>query len=242
MRFFRDNIIYLFGVPCRIIFDNGPSFRSTKIARFSRRNNINWRYSLIYYPKANGLIKAFNKTLVQLIRKILIANKRELHDKLFEVLWAYMTTYRTPTQSTPYASAFGVEAVLPLEVELPSLRVVVSYNLSDEDIARLRLEELDGLDELRLRAYQCLKLCQARMDRHYKHLVRPHAFRVRELVLILRRPIILHRRQSGKFEPIWEGPLTIEQVYEGGAYQRIDANGVHPMPVINGQYLEKYYA
>ncbi|XP_020688552.2 uncharacterized protein LOC110103982 [Dendrobium catenatum] len=40
-----------------------------------------------------------------------------------------------------------------------------------------RLEELDGLDELRLRAYQCLKLCQARMTRHYERLVRPRAFR-----------------------------------------------------------------
>ncbi|XP_020688763.1 uncharacterized protein LOC110104128 [Dendrobium catenatum] len=177
MCFFRDNIVYRFGVPCRIISDNGPSFRSTKIARFARCQNINWRYSSIYYPKANGLAEA------------------------------YRTTYRTPTQSTPYALAFGAEAVLPLEVELPSLRVAVSYNLSEEENAQLRLEELDGLNELRLRAYQCLKLCQARMKRHFEHLVRPRAFRVGELVLILRRPIISHHRRGGKFEPVWEGPI-----------------------------------
>ncbi|XP_020700289.1 uncharacterized protein LOC110112413 [Dendrobium catenatum] len=106
MRFFRDHVVCCFGVPCRIISDNGPSFRSTKISRFARRHNINWR-----------------------------------------------TTYRTPTQCTPYALAFGVEAVLPLEVELPSLRVAISHNLSHEDNARLRLEELDGLEELRLQAH-----------------------------------------------------------------------------------------
>ncbi|KAI0502650.1 hypothetical protein KFK09_017606 [Dendrobium nobile] len=46
--------------------------------------------------------------------------------------------------------------------------------------------------------------------------------------------IILYHHQSGIFEPICEGPFTIEQVYEGGAYLVIDANGVQPMPVING--------
>ncbi|KAI0494874.1 hypothetical protein KFK09_025020 [Dendrobium nobile] len=242
MRFFRDHVVYRFGVPRRIISDNGPSFRSTKIARFARRHNINWRYSSIYYPRANGLAEAFNKTLVQLIRKILVANKREWHDKLPEALWAYRTTYRTPTQCTPYALAFGVEAVLPLEVELPSLRVAVSHNLSREDNARLRLEELDGLEELRLQAHQNLKLYQARMAQAHDRLVRPRAFQVGELVLVLRRPIISRRRRGGKFEPIWEGPFVVEQVYEGGSYLLVDANGVHPMPVINGQYLRKYYA
>ncbi|XP_020702539.1 uncharacterized protein LOC110114114 [Dendrobium catenatum] len=135
MRFFRNHVVYRFGIPCRIISNNGPSFRSTKIVRFVRRHNINWLYSSIYYPRANGLAEAFNKTLVQLIKKILVENKREWHDKLPEALWAYRTTYRTPTQCTPYALAFGVEVVLPLEVELPLLRVVVSYNLSHEDNA-----------------------------------------------------------------------------------------------------------
>ncbi|XP_020675309.2 uncharacterized protein LOC110094419, partial [Dendrobium catenatum] len=176
MRFFRDHVVYRFGIPRCIISDNSPSFRSTKIARFARRHNINWRYSSIYYSRANGLAEAFNKTLVQLIRKILVANKREWHDKLPEALWAYRTTYRTPTQCTSYALAFGVEAVLPLEVELPSLRVAVSHNLPHEDNARLRLEELDGLEELRLQAYQNLKLYQARMAQAHDRLVRPRAF------------------------------------------------------------------
>ncbi|KAI0497192.1 hypothetical protein KFK09_020414 [Dendrobium nobile] len=128
-------------------------------------------------------------------------------------LQCLLTTYRTPTQSTPYALAFGAEAVLPLEVEIPSLRVAVSYNLSEKDNARLR-------------------------KRHFERLVRPRAFRVGELVLVLRRPVISHRRRGGKFEPVWEGPFAIEQVYDGGAYLLVDANGVHPMPVINGQYLK----
>ncbi|XP_020676518.2 uncharacterized protein LOC110095352 [Dendrobium catenatum] len=177
MRFFRDHVVYCFGVPCRIISNNSPSFRSTKIAIFALCHNKNWRYSSIYYPRANGLAEGFNKTLVQLRRKILVENKREWYEKLLEALWAYRTTYHTLTQCTPYALAFGVEAVLPLEVELPSLRVVISHNLSHEDNARLRLEELDGLEELRLQAYQNLKLSRPIWPRHMIALSDPVLFR-----------------------------------------------------------------
>ncbi|XP_020596670.1 uncharacterized protein LOC110036537 [Phalaenopsis equestris] len=144
LHFLKNNIVYRFGVPRRIISDNGLAFKNTKINRFARRHHIEWRYSTIYYPRANGLAEAFNKTLVGLIKKILHANKKEWHEKLSEALWAYRTTYRTPTSSTPYALTFGSEAVLPLEVELPSLRIAISNNVNSEDNTRLRLEELEA--------------------------------------------------------------------------------------------------
>lgn len=154
INFFTHNVVYRFGVPRRIVSDNGPAFKSTKISKFIERHKIDWRYSSIYNPRANGLAEAFNKTLVKLLKKILTKKKREWHTKMAETLWAYRTTYKTPTKATPYALVFGAEAVLPLEVELPSLRVAIQYDLTEEQNARLRMEELDALDEVRLRAQQ----------------------------------------------------------------------------------------
>ncbi|NAV32995.1 reverse transcriptase-like protein [Klebsiella pneumoniae] len=76
IKFFRDNIVYHFGVPRRIISDNGMAFKSTKINNFAVRHHIDWRYSTIYYPRANGLAEAFNKTLVRIIKKSLEENKK----------------------------------------------------------------------------------------------------------------------------------------------------------------------
>ncbi|XP_020598499.1 uncharacterized protein LOC110038079 [Phalaenopsis equestris] len=193
--------------------------------------------NMLHFLK-NNIVYRF----VGLIKKILHANKKEWHEKLSEALWAYRTTYRTPTSSTPYALTFGSEAVLPLEVELPSLRIAISNNVNSEDNTRLRLEELDSLEGLRLQAQQNLELYRARMARAHDKLVRPCTFMVGDLVLVLRRPIISHRRSHRKFEPTWEGPFVIEKVYEGGAYFLIDADGSHPMPPINGRYLKRYYA
>ncbi|PKU62386.1 hypothetical protein MA16_Dca027399 [Dendrobium catenatum] len=123
LKFFHDHIVYRFGIPRRIISDNGSAFKSTKINSFVRRHNIDWRYSTIYYPRANGLAEGFNKTLVKIIKKTIEDNKRQWDERLVEALWAYRTIYRTPTQSTLFALVYGSEAVLPLEIQIPSLRI-----------------------------------------------------------------------------------------------------------------------
>ena len=168
-------------------------------------------------------------------------NKRDWHDRIQEALWAYRTTSRTPTQMTPYSLVFGGEAVLPLEVEIPSLRVAVHEQLTDDQRVELRLQELETLEEDRLTAQQNLELYRIQMSRAYDKAVRHRAFKEGDLVLVLKRPIIVAHKSRGKFEPKWEGPYVIEKVYDGGAYQLVDHDGKRPIPPINGRFLKKYY-
>jgi hypothetical protein len=199
---------------------------------------IKWNYSTGYYPQANGMIEAFNKTLGKILKKTVHKHRRDWHDRLFEALWAYRVTVRTPTQATPYSLVYGCEAVLPLEIQLPSLRVAIHDGLTQDEQVRLRFQELDALEEGRLKAVQKLELYRHNMARAYNKLVKRRAFRKGELVLALRRPIVVTHKTKGKFEPKWEGPYAIEQVYNGGAYQLVDQQGVRPMPPINGRFLK----
>lgn len=89
-------------------------------------------------------------------------NKKDWHERLPEALWAYRTTCRTPTQATPYSLVFGGEAVLPLEVQIPSLRVAIQESLTEEESAIIRLAELETLDERRLQVQQNLEIYQQR--------------------------------------------------------------------------------
>ncbi|PHU02593.1 Protein ROOT HAIR DEFECTIVE 3 -like protein 1 [Capsicum chinense] len=84
----------------------------------------------------------------------------------------YSTTYRTPTQATPYSLAFGVEAVLPLKRQIPSLRLTIQEELTDEENAKLHLAELEALDEKRLEAQQNLECYQARLSHSFNKRVR----------------------------------------------------------------------
>ncbi|XP_057502706.1 uncharacterized protein LOC130786422 [Actinidia eriantha] len=101
---------------------------------------------------SNGLAEAFNKILENLLKKVVAKSKRDWHERIGEALWAYRTTYRTSTQATPYSLVYGVEVVLPLERQISSLRIVIQEDLTQEENARLRLEELEALDENRLKA------------------------------------------------------------------------------------------
>ena len=40
-------------------------------------------------------------------------------------LWGYRTTTRTATGQTPFLLVYGTEAVLPIEIEIKSLRVMM---------------------------------------------------------------------------------------------------------------------
>ena len=141
--------------------------------RFCKQQGIKHLFSTPYYPQANGQAEAFNKTIIKILKKTVAKNKRDWHERLPEALWAYRTTHRTAPGATPYSLVYGTEAVLPLEVQVPSLRVAVHCGLTDDEQAKLRFAELD---EKRLQAKQRIELYQARVAAAYNKKVRSERF------------------------------------------------------------------
>ena len=113
--------------------------------------------SSMYNGPANGLAETFNKTLGSLLKKVVSKTKRDWHERIGEALWAYRTTFWTPTQATPFSLVYGVEAVLPLERQIPSLQIAIQEGLTEEENAKLKLQELEALDEKSLEAQQRLE-------------------------------------------------------------------------------------
>ena len=80
--------------------------------------------------------------------------------------------------------------MLPLEVQLPSLRIAINKELTIEKNAKLRLEELESFEGHHLHAQQNLEIYYSRMIQAHKKLVRPRRFKVGDLVLVLRKPML----------------------------------------------------
>ena len=167
-------------------------------------------------------------------------SKCDWHERLGEDLWAYRTTYKTPTQSTPFALVYGVEAVLLLELQIPSLHIATQEGLIEDENHKLRLAELEALDEKRLLAQQKLECYQARLSRAFNKKVRPRSFQVGDQVLAVRRPIIIPHKTGSKFTSKWDGPYVIREVYTNGAYRIVGTDGVQ-VGAINGKFLKLYY-
>ena len=79
------------------------------------------------------------------------------------------------------------------------------------------------------------------MVKNFDRKVKRRAFKEGELVLSVRRPMILTSKKKEKFQSKWEGPFVVETVYSNGAYRLVKPNGDRIMMPINGKYLKKYY-
>ena len=73
----------------------------------------------------------------------------------------------------PYSLVYGVEAILPLECQIPSLRIAIQEGLTGEENAKLRMQELEALDEKRLEDQQRLECYQARLSSAFNKRVKP---------------------------------------------------------------------
>ena len=60
--------------------------------------------------------------------------------------------YVQSTGATPYSLVYGMEAVLPVEVEIPSLRVLLDIKLDEAEWIRTRFNELSLIEEKRMEA------------------------------------------------------------------------------------------
>ena len=65
-----------------------------------------------------------NKTIVNGLKKRLEGAKGNWAEELLNVFWAYQTTPRRSTGETPFSMTYGVEAVIPIEIGLSSMRVI----------------------------------------------------------------------------------------------------------------------
>ena len=121
--------------------------------------------STSYYPQANGLAESTNKILQTILKKIMNENRMDWDTKLHSALWAYQTSYKINIQSTPFRLAFGLEAVMPVEFQVPSLRIQIQDRLVEGQSEQLRLQQLLELGEARVRSMAILEQEQRRRCR-----------------------------------------------------------------------------
>jgi len=98
-------------------------------------------------------------------------------------LHGYRTSVRTPIGATPFSFVYGMEAVLPFEVEILSLRVLMETKIEEAEWVQARYDQLNLIDEKRLARICHGQLYQMRMKRAFDKNVRPREFHEGDLVM-----------------------------------------------------------
>ena len=140
-----------------------------------------------------------NKTLMSALKKRLHSGKGKWVEELLGVLWAYRTTSRKPTGESPFALTYGMEAVIPMEIRMPTIRTEVPEEANSEAITK----DLDTTYELCKVAAVRITSYQRRLANLYNWRVNPRTFTVGELVL---RRVFENTANpaNSKFQANWE--------------------------------------
>ncbi|RVW36411.1 Transposon Ty3-I Gag-Pol polyprotein [Vitis vinifera] len=200
---------------------SGVHFRA-EVDTLVQRYSIRHHRSSAYRPQTNGAVEAANKNIKRILRRM-VETSRDWSEKLPFALWAYRTSFRTSTGATPYSLVYGMEAMLPVEIEMGSLRVALEQQIPEADWAQARFDQLNLLDERRLRAADHVRAYQRKMARAFKKRVKPRPLRIGDLVLKVIRGLI--RDPRGKFRPNWSGPYFIRELTPEGAAWLMDLDG-----------------
>ncbi|CAI9771431.1 unnamed protein product [Fraxinus pennsylvanica] len=204
IEFIRDHIIYRFGILQTLMVDHRIFLNGDQVKEFLSEFGVKLVNSTPYYFQSNGQAESFNKILKNIIRKMIDENVRNWHECLYKALWAYRTSPRSSTKVTPFQLTYGLEAVLPIEINVQSIRVCLQHKLSDGEYTESLVQNLLELDELKLDVLDRLQVQKQRMTKFYNKKVIAKSFSLGELVW----KTILHLDSKdpkyGKWSPNWK--------------------------------------
>jgi len=94
------------------------------VIEFCSKYHITLGHSTTYYPQGNGLAKSSNKSLVNIIKKLLEDNKKTWNKNLVNALWADRLTTKKSIGTSPYQLVYGMEDVFPSSLGTPMTKLL----------------------------------------------------------------------------------------------------------------------
>uniref|UniRef100_A0A2N9ENF4 Integrase catalytic domain-containing protein n=1 Tax=Fagus sylvatica TaxID=28930 RepID=A0A2N9ENF4_FAGSY len=242
--FIREHIITRFGIPYKLITDNGTPFVNKDVREVLEHYRVKHRRSTPYYPQGNGQAEATNRMLLRILSKMVFDYGNDWKAHLADVLWAYRSSPKTATGFTPFSLVYGTDTISPTELVVPSPRVMQGSELETDATmcAEARMADLEGLDEAR-------DLAKAKAQRNYQKMANVYskALRVRifaEGQMVLKAAEFVRRNlpSPSKFSPNWDGPYIIREAHGSGYYRLSKPDGTTLADPINGKWLKHYYS
>jgi hypothetical protein len=144
--FLFNQIIAWFDVLREIVTDHGSHFQNKMMTELTSKLGLRQEHSSPYYPQENGHVEAINKSLKTILQCTINLAKSNWHLMLYSALWAYRTSVKTTISFSPFQLVYRLEAVLPIECQIPSLKLAVQL-LPDSSPLEERLLYLEQLNE-----------------------------------------------------------------------------------------------
>lgn len=201
-----NEVFLRYGMPRRVISDNGTQFVSAVMQQVMYTLNIKHQYTPLYHPEANP-VERKNRDLKTQLAIMVQRGKHNIWSELLPAIrFAMNSTTGSTTSKTPAYLTFGRELRSPRDNEVDFRNIVTSENIIPEITPKLvqlaetliKAREVQEMKEESRKAY---------VDKHRRE--QPH-YQPGDLVLVTLHPVSKGTQgTTAKFAPRRDGPYVI---------------------------------
>ena len=113
-----DNFIVHYGLPKKILTDQGRNFESVLIADLCKLTGTKKLRIGLYHPQMNGQCEKFNSTLINMLRMLPPECKSDWKGSIGVMVHAYNCTQNSAMGFSSYYLMYGMQPHLPINVTL----------------------------------------------------------------------------------------------------------------------------
>eukprot|EP00253_Pinus_taeda_P025957 PITA_25957 len=197
-------------------------------------------HSNAYHPQGNGLAESSNKSLVNIIKKLLEINKKRCHKRLVNALWEDWVSQEKSIGTSPFELVYGVDTVFPTSLAAEVVKLLQEVG-SEEDPMQRRLNQMVYLQQTREEVFKNTSKLQEKIKKIYDRKAKTDKFQLDDVVL----KWDARNEEKGKhdkFENLWTGPFKIVAYRGQNAFLLKEMKGEDcPGGPINGRLLKRYH-
>jgi hypothetical protein len=173
--FFYEDIICRHGCPRELLTDQGTHFVNALLDALCDRLGVKHRLSTAYHPQTNGLVERFNRTLCEILAKYASQYQQDWDLFLPSALFAYRTIRQNTTRYEPFYLTYGRDAILPIDLMLPSSPPPVEQDFESLYFERLQLL-MGQVATDRLQAQRNIEQSQVRQVQRHEQRLTNHQY------------------------------------------------------------------
>ena len=201
--FLYEDIICRHGVPTLMTSDRGTEFVNEMITALADVYKIKHIRTTAYHPQGNGQVERANKTIKDILAKVMPPSKKDWSHYLPSALFVIRTTRQQSTRFSPSELLYGCQVRHPFQE--------VDLNQEQKDPIDHAQEEFDRLRNFRAQAHAFIKRAQERQKiSHDTRVQLLSPLKIGDLVLVWQDMIVAN--MSMKLEKKYKGPYRIHNI------------------------------